>query len=257
MTTLQLTKHHGLGNDFLVVFHPPVPPARLPALAVALCDRRTGIGADGLLVAESEPGMAARMWLYNADGSRAEMSGNGIRCFAQALALRRGDLDGQTILTDAGDRHVRLVATDRADTIEASVDMGEIRAGSEPEGWAGSAPTPIVRCCTSTPATRTRSSASTRSPWSTSRRSAHTCRAPTSRSSSRATSRTSSACSPRARRWHHPGLRHRRAPAPRPGRGGWCPPPRRKSSCRWTADARRFVSTTRRPAGPRWWDRRC
>ncbi|MCB1000321.1 MAG: diaminopimelate epimerase [Acidimicrobiales bacterium] len=137
MTTLQLTKHHGLGNDFLVVFHPPVPPARLPALAVALCDRRTGIGADGLLVAESEPGYAARMWLYNADGSRAEMSGNGIRCFAQALALRRGDLDGQTILTDAGDRHVRLVATDRADTIEASVDMGEIRAGSEPEGWAG------------------------------------------------------------------------------------------------------------------------
>ena len=52
MTTLQLTKHHGLGNDFLVVFHPPVPPARLPALAVALCDRRTGIGfmADRELV---------------------------------------------------------------------------------------------------------------------------------------------------------------------------------------------------------------
>jgi diaminopimelate epimerase len=53
MTTLQLTKHHGLGNDFLVAFHPPVPVAQLPALAVALCDRRTGIGADGLLIAES------------------------------------------------------------------------------------------------------------------------------------------------------------------------------------------------------------
>ena len=136
MTTLQLTKHHGLGNDFLVTFHPPVPAERLPALAVALCDRRTGIGADGLLVAESEPGYAARMWLYNADGSRAEMSGNGIRCFAQAVALRRGDLDDQRILTDAGDRLVRLFATDRSDTIEASVDMGEIRDGREPDGWA-------------------------------------------------------------------------------------------------------------------------
>lgn len=136
MTTLQLTKHHGLGNDFLVAFHPPVPVAQLPALAIALCNRRTGIGADGLLIAESEPGYSARMWLYNADGSRAEMSGNGIRCFAQALAMRRGDLDPQTILTDAGDRRVSLFATDRDDTIEATVDMGEIRTGTEPDGWA-------------------------------------------------------------------------------------------------------------------------
>ena len=83
MTMLSLTKHHGLGNDFLVVFHPHVAPADLPALAQRLCDRRRGVGADGLLVAESEPGHAARMWLYNADGSRAEMSGNGIRCFAR------------------------------------------------------------------------------------------------------------------------------------------------------------------------------
>ena len=84
MTQLTLTKHHGLGNDFLVVFSPCVDD--LPALARQLCDRRRGIGADGLLVAESADGFAARMTLYNADGSRAEMSGNGIRCFAQALA---------------------------------------------------------------------------------------------------------------------------------------------------------------------------
>jgi diaminopimelate epimerase len=136
VTTLQLTKHHGLGNDFLVVFDPPVAADRLAELAVALCDRRTGIGADGLLVATDAPGYSARMVLYNADGSRAEMSGNGIRCFAQAVAMRRGDLDQQRILTDAGDRLVRLAATDRDDTIDASVDMGEIRPGTEPEGWA-------------------------------------------------------------------------------------------------------------------------
>jgi diaminopimelate epimerase len=133
---LQLTKHHGLGNDFLVAFHPPVEVADLPALAVRLCDRRRGIGADGLLIAEDHAEHTARMWLYNADGSRAEMSGNGIRCFAQAVAARTGSLDPMTIVTDAGLRHVRVFATDRVDTIDASVDMGEIVPGAEPAGWA-------------------------------------------------------------------------------------------------------------------------
>ena len=55
MTRLTLTKHHGLGNDFLVVFSPGVDD--LPALARRLCDRRRGIGADGLLVAESADGL--------------------------------------------------------------------------------------------------------------------------------------------------------------------------------------------------------
>jgi diaminopimelate epimerase len=133
MAELQLTKHHGLGNDFLVAFHPHVDD--LPALAQRLCDRRRGIGADGLLIGESEPGYAARMVLYNSDGSRAEMSGNGIRCFAQALARRRDDLDAQRILTDAGERLVTLYATDDVDMIEAAVDMGPIAPLDEPKGW--------------------------------------------------------------------------------------------------------------------------
>ena len=134
MTSLTLTKHHGLGNDFLVVFHPRVDD--LPTLARELCDRRRGVGADGLLVAEPAEGYAARMVLYNADGSRAEMSGNGIRCFAQALATKRGDLSDQRILTDAGDRVVELGATDDARTIMASVSMGSVDPIDEPEGWA-------------------------------------------------------------------------------------------------------------------------
>lgn len=141
---LTLTKHHGLGNDFLVVFHPGVDgDAALGALAQHLCDRRRGIGADGLLIAESSEGKAARMYLYNADGSRAEMSGNGIRCFAQAVAMRRGvesggsvDLSPQLIETDAGDKLVTLAATDDAATIEASVDMGLVTELPEPAGWA-------------------------------------------------------------------------------------------------------------------------
>lgn len=130
---LTLTKHHGLGNDFLVVFHPG--EVDMPALARRVCDRRRGMGADGLLVGESADGYAAQMVLYNADGSRAEMSGNGIRCFAQALAARRGDLSVQRILTDAGERTVMLEATSDPTVILASVDMGEVTPLSEPVGW--------------------------------------------------------------------------------------------------------------------------
>ena len=133
-TTLTFTKHHGLGNDFLVTFHPSV--SDLAALARQVCDRRRGIGADGLIVGESADGYAARMILFNADGGRAEMSGNGIRCFAQALASRRGDLQPQRILTDAGERLVTLFATDDPDTIEASVAMGAVEPLDEPSGWS-------------------------------------------------------------------------------------------------------------------------
>lgn len=134
MTSLHLTKHHGLGNDFLVAFSPDSD--NLASLARRLCDRRRGIGADGLLVAESHEGYSARMTLYNADGSRAEMSGNGIRCFAQALAGRRGDLSDQLILTDAGDRLVVLEATDDPATITARVEMGDVSHLDEPDGWS-------------------------------------------------------------------------------------------------------------------------
>ncbi len=76
------------------------------------------------------------MVLYNADGSRPEMSGNGIRCFAQALAARHGDLSPQRIATDAGARRVELSATDDPLTLLADVDMGEVTEIAEPAGWA-------------------------------------------------------------------------------------------------------------------------
>ena len=143
MSTVTLTKHHGLGNDFLVVFHAPVPEAELPELARRWCDRRRGIGADGLLIVESPPKgyeattrYGARMVLFNADGSRAEMSGNGIRCFAQALSMRHGgDLDPVTIHTDAGVRLVELEATADPATMLASVDMGSVDPIDEPSDW--------------------------------------------------------------------------------------------------------------------------
>jgi diaminopimelate epimerase len=136
MSTLELTKHHGLGNDFLVAFEPGVADDQLAEFARRVCDRRRGVGADGLLVGSPVAGYASRMTLFNSDGSRAEMSGNGIRCFAQALAAQRGDLTEQLILTDAGDRLVTLEGTDVAGTLLASVDMGAVEAIEAPAAWA-------------------------------------------------------------------------------------------------------------------------
>lgn len=140
MTTLTVTKHHGLGNDFLVLFADEAGAEALledPAsLATRLCDRRRGIGADGLLIASSVDGFDARMVLHNADGSRAEMSGNGIRCFAQALARRTGRMTPQLIVTDAGERRVDVSPTDDPFTVSATVEMGRVEELAEPEGWA-------------------------------------------------------------------------------------------------------------------------
>jgi diaminopimelate epimerase len=113
---LKLEKYHGLGNDFLVLLDLDDCHPVDGATARALCDRHTGVGADGLIRVTSGPTME----LYNADGGRAEMSGNGIRCLALALVDAGLEAGPEiTIATDAGQR--RVVVVDRG-TI--SVDMG-------------------------------------------------------------------------------------------------------------------------------------
>jgi diaminopimelate epimerase len=127
-----------LGNDFLVVATSELPADRPPAeLARALCDRRRGIGADGLLLlGPGAEGADARMVLHNADGSRAEMSGNGIRCLAQAVVRARGvDAADLVIETDAGPRRVVVQPSSDALTILASVSMGPVREGRLPARW--------------------------------------------------------------------------------------------------------------------------
>jgi diaminopimelate epimerase len=136
---LNLTKHHGLGNDFLVLFDDQeLPDVPLGELARRLCDRRRGIGADGLLLGVTAPGDGTdlAMVLHNADGSRAEMSGNGIRCLAQAW-VRRGPLAIETVViaTDAGRRVVEVRPGPDDLTILASVSMGAARPIRPPAGW--------------------------------------------------------------------------------------------------------------------------
>jgi diaminopimelate epimerase len=124
--TLKLEKYHGLGNDFLVLldFDGLHPVDGLTARA--LCDRHLGVGADGLIrVTAGPPPTPFVMELYNADGGRAEMSGNGIRCLALALVDSGLDLGPEiAIATDAGPRRVVVVHHDGPHQSTISVDMG-------------------------------------------------------------------------------------------------------------------------------------
>jgi diaminopimelate epimerase len=134
---MRLTKHHGLGNDFLVLLDPDGHHAVDPALAVALCDRRRGVGADGLLhVTAGRDGADVAMRLLNADGSHGEMSGNGIRCVAQAVfAGRLAAPPVLTVATDAGLRTVRALDAAGARAGRFSVEMGGVKVGEdEPDG---------------------------------------------------------------------------------------------------------------------------
>ena len=106
---VRIVKAHAFGNDFLLVEASEVASvADRPALARELCDRHTGIGADGLIVYTD---MSRRMALLNADGSYSEVSGNGVRCLAAWLAIRERLAVGGHIAieTDAGVKDLELL----------------------------------------------------------------------------------------------------------------------------------------------------
>lgn len=135
MTLRTLQKWHGAGNDFLVeVQEDGLAPWWTPALARALCHRTTGVGADGLLVATLGP--VVTMVLYNADGSLAEMSGNGIRCLAAAVR-RTTNATWETldVETAAGTRRVQLAMDGSAGY--GSVAMGDVTFDESVEGALG------------------------------------------------------------------------------------------------------------------------
>lgn len=110
-----LRKLHGWGNDFLVALDVDQSGGALDtgavgALATSLCDRRRGVGADGLIHGVTGgAGADVTMVLFNADGSRAEMSGNGIRCLAHAVVWASGVWSDTVVVdTDVGRRTLRL-----------------------------------------------------------------------------------------------------------------------------------------------------
>ncbi|MGI9622329.1 MAG: diaminopimelate epimerase [Acidimicrobiales bacterium] len=125
---MRLSKHHGLGNDFLVSLIDEVP-ADAGDLARAWCHRTRGIGADGLIFGTPTGEADVAMTLFNADGSAAEISGNGIRCLAQAVMARNG-ADTLRVLTAAGVRDLRLVESAGTEAY-ISVDMGAVSSAPQ------------------------------------------------------------------------------------------------------------------------------
>lgn len=147
MTTrrsIPLVKAHAFGNDFLLADAGDVEGvADLPELARRVCDRHRGLGGDGLmLVTQTALGADTRLW--NADGSRAEISGNGVRCAAAWIAHQRSTATGQTLIigTVAGPRQLTLLdSSDERFTFRA--EMGPPEQLREETIVVGSVP---VRC---------------------------------------------------------------------------------------------------------------
>lgn len=124
---IPFVKLHGAKNDFLLTFSEDAPSADLAEVSVAICDRYTGVGADGwmLLDRESGPDFDASIRLFNSDGSEPELSGNGTRC-AAALLLRDQIAGNVRIRTGAGIKHLRLAARCGPEYV-FEMNMGEVR----------------------------------------------------------------------------------------------------------------------------------
>jgi diaminopimelate epimerase len=126
MATLEFVKMHGCGNDYIYVVADRVRPADPAALARRVSDRRFGVGGDGLIMLAPSRRADVAMEMYNADGSRGEMCGNGIRCLARLAWERRLVAKNPlAIETDAGVKHVALKLDPSGRVLQATVDMGE------------------------------------------------------------------------------------------------------------------------------------
>lgn len=122
--TLHFTKMEGLGNDYIYIDcinHMPDDPA---GLAGSLSDRHYGIGSDGLILIRSSECADFMMDMYNADGSRSEMCGNGIRCVGKYVYEHNlTNKTGLTIETLSGVKYLKLL-TDEKGVREVTVNMG-------------------------------------------------------------------------------------------------------------------------------------
>ena len=102
MEIINFTKMQGTGNDFIVIEDFEGKYANLEGLAIKLCDRHFGIGADGILVVRKSNIADIQMIIINADGSYASMCGNGIRCFAKYIWEKKY-VQGENIKIETGD----------------------------------------------------------------------------------------------------------------------------------------------------------
>lgn len=136
---MRFTKVHGLGNDFVLFDAREAGDTDFCAMAPAVCARRTGVGADGLLLVCVSNVADIRMRIINADGSEAEMCGNGIRAFAKYV-YEAGIVRAEAfpVETPAGVMHPRLTVEDGVVTA-VTVDMGRplLQSGEVPTTGTG------------------------------------------------------------------------------------------------------------------------
>jgi len=110
---IPFTKAHGARNDFLMTWREQLPSAvDAPTAAIAICDRHTGAGADGWLLVSGATDADGAIELWNSDGSRSEISGNGTRCAAAFLIEANRASENVRIMTGAGIKHLRLLNRD-------------------------------------------------------------------------------------------------------------------------------------------------
>jgi diaminopimelate epimerase len=125
----------GAGNDYIYVdaFRDPLSDERAAELAPALSDRHFGIGADGLILLAPSAVADCRMRMWNADGSRGSMCGNGLRCLAK-LAVELGHVRGPHVAVECDERVVRveLIADSNGEVHAARVAMGLVEVDATP-----------------------------------------------------------------------------------------------------------------------------
>jgi len=123
---MRFTKMQGAGNDYICVEGSAARIGDPSALARAITDRHFGVGADGLILILPSDSGDARMRIFNADGSEAEMCGNGIRCLSKYVHDRGlSEANPLRIETGAGLRTVDLELDPEGNTLAVTVDMGE------------------------------------------------------------------------------------------------------------------------------------
>ncbi len=122
---MNFKKMHGLGNDFVIIDGRNETIGNPENLSKLVCDRHTGVGADGLIIAYGSDRADIRMDIYNSDGSRAEMCGNGLRCFAQYVYQERMvSSKAFTVDTLAGIMKPGLILDENGRVAGVVVDMG-------------------------------------------------------------------------------------------------------------------------------------
>ena len=141
---IDFVKAHAYGNDFLFMRAPDVPRDAAADVARAVCDRHAGVGADGLILFQ-RTARGASMTLLNADGSKAEVSGNGVRCLGAILldeTLRNASEAGGVAPTEPAPSNDTVIETDGGTKTLTLLSKGIARNDVDANSTAGTAAAP-------------------------------------------------------------------------------------------------------------------